>query len=316
MVFPEKLLRTLKAIMAGSENCACGKFVKRYMEDVEIKNGCTRLAIERMERKYNDIMKIHSHTDMCWPETFHIMMFRTMGLGSNKEVYMSLARNIPYSVLCRERGDVKKLESMILGVAGLLDNRVYDDYKTQLCRVFEEMRAKYDLKVLEYCEWTDKGVRPYNFAPKRLAQLSKLIDSGNFTLETILECKNVREVKKLFDMELSDYWKRSFDFGKRSPSTRQAVGDMTIDIMIINLVSPMMFAYGRETGNEELQERAIDLLYEVKGENNRYTRGWKNHGVPVESGFYSQAFIQLSTEYCINRLCTECFIGIKALKTI
>lgn len=314
--YPEKLFRALKMLRDGAEGPGCPRFVRRNMEEIELKNGCTRLLVERLERKYNDIMAVHEYSENCWPETFHIMMFRSMGLGSNKEVYMSLAKHIPYSVLCKEKGDIKAIEAMILGVGGLLDNRVYDEYKTELCHIFDVMSEKHGLKVLEYCEWTDRGVRPYNFAPKRLAQIAKLIDSGNFTFENVISCRSVKEAKKLFDIELSAYWKRSFDFGKRSPATRKGVGDMTIDIMMINLVAPIMFAYGRETGDEELQERAVDVLYEVGAEINRYTKGWIREGVKIDNAFYSQAFIQLSTEYCLPRRCIDCFIGVRALKSI
>lgn len=316
LFFPERIMNNMRIIAGSGSMIPCVRFVRNTMEEIELRNGLTRLLIERLERKYNDILKIYNSVSGSWHETFHIFLFRTMGLGSNKNIYTSLARNIPYSVLCRERGDIKKIEAMIFGVAGLLDEKVYDEYKSELRSVFYKLAEKHDLKILEYCQWTEKGVRPYNFAPKRLAQISRLIESGNTAFDNIIASEKLDDIRKLFDMELSHYWKRSFSFGKRSPMTRKGIGDMTVDILIINLVAPIIFAYGRETGNSELEERAIEFLYETAGEVNRYTKPWTQQGMKIDNAFFSQAVIQLSTEYCAYRRCTECFIGIKAIKTI
>ena len=259
--YPDELYERLKILHAGAKSC--GRVMLHEVGEMERKSALARLLVERLERKYNDIMKVYASSGESWHETFHIMLFRTMGLNSNKEVYMSLAQNIPYSKLCRERGDPESIEAMIFGVAGLLDGRVYDEYKSRLTGRFDTLRAKHDLRILEYCEWTTRNVRPYNFAPKRLAQLSKLIDTGNFTFENVMACGDARQLKKLFDIELSTYWKRRISFDKRSRESN--MGDMTVDIVIINLVAPMMFAYGRHTADETLQERAVDLLYEIPG---------------------------------------------------
>ncbi|MCD7963579.1 MAG: DUF2851 family protein [Rikenellaceae bacterium] len=314
--YPERISENIKAITGSSSVSPCIRFVRRYMEDIETKNGFSRLLVERLERKYDDVMKIYSSVGESWQDTFHILFSRTMGLGSNKDIYMSLARNIPYSILCRERGDIKRIEAMIFGTAGLLDDKLYDEYKAELGAIYSEMAEKHDLQILEYCKWTEKGVRPYNFAPKRLAQISKVIETGNATFDNIIIANNIREVKKMFDMELSHYWKRSFDFGKRAPMAVKGIGDMTLDIIIINLVAPILFAYGRQTGNVELEERALEYLYDTTAEMNRYTKPWEKESNIVENAFFSQALIQLSTEYCDPRKCTECFIGIKAIKPI
>ncbi|MDR0955079.1 MAG: DUF2851 family protein [Rikenellaceae bacterium] len=311
---PERLIRAHEALQAGVSTSACGYHITRTLSDIEFKAACTRLMIDRLERKYNDILAIYQSVEKNWYETFHVLLFRTMGLGKNKDTYMSLARSVPYAKLCLERGEVENIEAMLFGVAGLLDTSLYDAYKSMLSDRFETLRHRHQLRVLTYCQWSDKGVRPFNFAPKRIAELAALINGNYLILGDLLECQSVDEVRRMFRIELPEYWKRSFSFGTRSEKKQNAIGEDTLDILVINLIVPLLFAYGRQKDRPELEERAIDFLYETKAEKNRYTEGWKLHGVRIEHALASQALIQLSTEYCASGRCTECFLGKRVLR--
>ena len=315
IALPERLVRAYRTLQLGAEKSACGHHLARRLTEIEFQSACTRLMIDRLERKFNDVAVLYNVAEKNWHETFHVLFFRSMGLGRNKEIYMSLARNAPYTKLCRERGDVRNIEAMLFGVAGLLDLSLYDEYKADLEKRFEVLRHRHQLQVMAYCHWSDKGVRPYNFVPNRIAQLASIINSNEFTFNNILECESVDEVRRLFKVELPEYWKRSFSFGSRSEKIQKTIGEDTIDILIINLIAPILFAYGRMEGCEALEERAIDFLYATKSEKNRYTEGWRRHGVQIEHALASQALIQLSTEFCLPQRCTECFLGSRLLKS-
>ncbi|MCD8186378.1 MAG: DUF2851 family protein, partial [Rikenellaceae bacterium] len=117
-----------------------------------------------------------------------------------------------------------------------------------------------------------------------------------------------------FQVGLPEYWKRSFTFAARTERKQQTVGEVALDILMINLIAPILFAYGRVEGRPELEERAVDLLYRTKPEKNRHTEGWRIHGVRIEHALASQALIQLRTEYCLAGRCTECLLGTRLLK--
>jgi len=312
--YPEKLRRAHEALLRGAATGACGYHLNREFSQMDFMAECTRLMIDRLQRKYNDIMKVWESVDRSWHETFHVMLFRTMGLGGNKDIYMSLARNVPYAKLCQERGELKNVEAMLLGVAGLLDDSLYDEYKSELVRRFDTLRHKHQLRVPDYCEWSDRGVRPYNFVPGRLARIASLIASDEFTIANLLAAETTGEVARLFSVGLPAYWRRGFSFGKRAPVAQKAIEDETIDILIINLVAPILFAYGRQQGDPALEDRAVDLLYETKAEKNRYTETWRAHKVKFNRAIFSQALIQLSTEYCQLERCCDCFVGKLMLK--
>jgi len=313
---PERLIRAYRGLQSGAEKSVCGYHLIRKLNEIELKSACTRLMADRMQRKFNDVMDIHNRTEKNWHETFHVLFFRSMGLGKNKEIYMSLARSVPYAKLCQERGEVQNIEAMLFGVAGLLDPSIYDEYKSQLTKRFEILRHRHQLRVLSYCEWSNQGVRPHNFPPKRIAQIASIINSNDFTLNNIINCEKIEDIRQLFKVELPDYWKRSYTFGTHTENKQQTVGEIAIDILIINLITPILFAYGRQEGREELEERAMDFLYQTKPERNKHTEGWKIHGVKIDHALTSQSLIQLKTEYCIPQRCTECFLGSRLLKSL
>ena len=92
---------------------------------------------------------------------------------------------------------------------------------------------------------------------------------------------------------------------------------LTVDRIIgINLVSVLQFAYGSYTGREALRDSALTLLERLPAEDNRYMRNWRNTGVMIRNAFESQALLQLATEYCPAKRCTECPVGRRILQSI
>lgn len=322
LAVPERLTRTYQMLLTNaakvsnpkSAGTSCSCYLHRIMSEIEFKAACTRLMIERLERKYNDILEIYDRVEKSWHETFHVLLFRSIGMGRDQDQYMSLARHVPYAKLCKERGDLENIEAMLFGVSGLLDPSVYNPYAERLSERFEVLRHRHQLRVLSYCQWTEKGIRPHSFPPNRIAQLAGLINNNEFTFNNLLTCESIDDVRHLFRIELSKFWKHSFSFSARTEKKQEKIGDDTIDILIINLVVPILFAYGRMKSDEELEERALELLYCVKGERNRYTNAWRSNGIKIEHALTSQAVIQLSKEFCTRGRCTECFLGVRMLK--
>ena len=82
----------------------------------------------------------------------------------------------------------------------------------------------------------------------------------------------------------------------------------------MNTVIPILFAYGRYQGDDKLCDRALQLLEQLKTEDNRIIRMWKDCGLEVANASDSQALIQLKNEYCDKRECLRCRIGYEYLK--
>ena len=104
--------------------------------------------------------------------------------------------------------------------------------------------------------------------------------------------------------------------GEALPSAKSAkrLSKASKDLLIINTVVPMLYAYGRHTASEKLCHRAFAFLEELKAENNTIVRMWQQCGLPVENAGDSQALIQLKRQYCDRKDCLRCRFGYEFLK--
>lgn len=103
-------------------------------------------------------------------------------------------------------------------------------------------------------------------------------------------------------------------FGAESEKNEKHLSTSSLNLLIINTVVPMLFAYGRHKGSERLCNRAFDFLEALKAENNHIVRMWKEVGLAVGTAGDSQALIQLKKTYCDKKDCLRCRIGYEYLK--
>ena len=75
------------------------------------------------------------------------------------------------------------------------------------------------------------------------------------------------------------------------------------------------FASARLT-RQQARDSALSLLERLPSEDNRFMRAWSGEGVPIRNAFESQALLQLATEYCPAKRCTECPVGRRILQSI
>ena len=103
-------------------------------------------------------------------------------------------------------------------------------------------------------------------------------------------------------------------FGKTMEKRSVKIGKMQKDLIIINLIAPLLFAYGIYYSEEKWKEKAADLLMKIKPEENNILRKWKSIGIQPESAFDSQGLIELYNNLCIQKKCLNCNIGSNLLK--
>ena len=60
-------------------------------------------------------------------------------------------------------------------------------------------------------------------------------------------------------------------------------------------------------------ERCVDLLQQLKAEDNTIVRLFSGAGVKCQDAFTSQALVQLRREYCLKRKCIYCRFGHRML---
>ena len=295
----------LNRLQAGAGTYACGGYLAG-LGSLQRSEICTALLFSRLERKMRMVDALREEASENWNQTFYLLYFRTLGDRRNQEAYLSLARRVPY----------KAVEAMFFGASGLLTLYPHDAYTLDLARDFEYLAAKYDIEPLDAGVWELDEIRPANHPVLRLAQAAEFFIQDEFVMERAMSCRTEEDIRRLFCIEASAYWRTHHIPGIASDEHPKRLGAFKANIIGINLVSVLQFAYGSVTGRETLRDSALTLLERLPAEDNRYMRNWRNTGVSIRNAFESQALLQLATEYCPAKRCTECPVGRRILQSI
>ncbi len=271
------------------------------------------LLFERLERKLERVKQLREEAYQNWNQTFYLLYFRTLGDSQNQENYLDLARRVPYRYLLRERTTPHAVEAMLLGASGLLSLYEPDEYCMMLHREYTHLAAKYQLETMSPTRWVLHDIRPANHPVLRLAQAAEFFSQSEFVMERVLECKTEEELRRLFCVECTDYWRTHYIPGSRSDARPKRLGLFKAHIIGINLVTILQFSYGAMVGSEEMRDGAFSLLDNLPAEDNRYMRLWRSGGLTPRDAFESQALLQLSTEYCQQKRCRSCQVARRML---
>jgi hypothetical protein len=152
-------------------------------------------------------------------------------------------------------------------------------------------------------------MRPSNFPTVRLAQLAILIHQSQNLFSRILETEQLSVIKEMFSVTANDYWHYHYVFDEESSYKPKHLGEDMVNNILINTVSPSLFAYGKYHNNDNQKEKAVRWLMEIQAENNAIIKGFSQLGIPVASAFDSQSLIQLKNEYCNQFRCLDCAVG-------
>lgn len=307
--------RVIERLKTGAGAYACGGYLAALDELQRTEIG-TVLIFDRLQRKMRTVEALRDEASGNWNQTFYLLYFRTLGDRQNQEAFLQLARKVPYKILLRERLVPHAVEAMLFGASGLLELYRNDTYTLDLKRSFEYFAAKYEIEPMDASEWVLTEIRPANHPVLRLAQAAEFFTQDEFVMERAMACRTEEEVRRLFSIEASPYWRTHHIPGAESDESPKRIGSFKANIIGINLVVVLQFAYGSYTGNERLRDSALTLLERLPAEDNRYMRAWQAAGVRLRNAFESQALLQLATEYCAPRRCTECPVGRRIAKSL
>lgn len=313
LTIPQELERSVESLKRGASGCECGAWLGDIAPAKRI-SILDQLLLERLNRKCGDAMNVFEATGGDWAQTLYTMLFRAMGGNRNREPYMRLASLATYQMVLRERSSIELVEALLLGSAGLLERCYFDDYIRGLNDHHLYLSRKYGIMPMRPGEWERSNVRAQNKPITRIVQLASFMARKDFIFDSVISCQNRADVSSLFDTEVSGYWATHFVPDGSSERCPRRIGQEKADLLAINAVVPVMFAYGQCTGKEAIKERALELLAEIPAESNVIVHAWSGAGVPVTSALDSQALIQLKNEYCAGGRCAECRVGKSIIK--
>ncbi len=294
-------------LQQGRDKAGCAKHIKAMQEHERV-GFLSRLQVERLARKCGELEEIFRASDENWNETAYIMLARGFGGANNKAPFEELAKRVRYGYISRERGDMAQVEALLLGTSGLLETRQDDKYTRLLREHFEHLRHKYSLEAMAPGMWKTININPQGHPVLRIVQMAKFLVDRTTFFDDMIGCRTAESVQKLFRTEVSDYW--------TTDANSKGVGHFTANVLGINIVTTLMFGYGKWLGDEKLKGAAMDLLDRLGCDDNRLVNPWRAGGVVMENAFESQAILQLNNEYCLKGRCADCMVGQRVMREV
>ena len=293
---PKELLLRYEELSATDDYPRCHRIIPQIVP-MKIHAWMDALLIERMENRANLVTERAKLMNGDWEKAAFVTLSRNFGFGLNGDTYEIWARTIPLQAAAKHRDNLFQIQSLFMGMAGLIDPNLQaegwdaDKAKTE----YAFLAHKFQLPApMQREQWKYMRTRPSNFPHRRILQLARIYVSGKAQLHNLLGVSGIKELHNcLLENSLS-------------ASSR--------NLIIINTIVPLLYAYGLHTQDQSLKDKATDLLTQLPPENNFITRQWKQCGLSVSSAADSQALIQLKREYCDRMDCLRCRFGYEYLK--
>lgn len=292
-------------------------YCERQLVDIDyfiLENWLERLFFERLEKKSHAIISLLRQKENDWEAVLFCLMAKNFGLNTNGETFLKIALEIPFSIIRKENFESVNLEALLFGQSGLLDVEKEDQYFKQLKRQFDYLSYKYQLEKITIEPVQFFKHRPDNFPTIRLSQLAGLYSGRQNLFSELIGCESVSKLYEILKVSASPYWQTHYQFDRESPKKVKLVSVAFADLIIINTILPIRFAYAKSLG-KEISEDSMDLLKQIPVEKNAVIGKFSQFGIKAKNAFESQALLQLKSAYCSHGKCLDCAIGNLLLKS-
>lgn len=256
---------------------------------------------ERLIKKAGEIIMMFEQMDFDWNQVHYHYLCKYMGFRVNAEPMAELARRTPLNIIQKNAGNLKAVKAILLGQADMLN--VFKDPQIQdLKSEYHFYRHKYKLEPVNASSWKFMRMRPGNFPTVKVAQLAEMIFSGKNFFSGILNAGSFSEMARVYCCTPNE-------------GNGSGPGNVSARSLAINVGVPMLFAWGYRMGDEKLKAKAVKILQQGMPENNKITRDWESIGFPNNSAAHSQALQGLRKEFCEQKRCLDCRIGLRIIST-
>lgn len=296
----------------GGEELPCASTVSE-LPGIYLTDWITSLGYERLYVKTDRLEKILAATGNDWEETMYITFARALGFGKNSDQFERLARCVPLAYLRKHRDSPVALEAMLFGNATLLDDVPSGNvYAGMLQREYLFYARKFNMERAEI-KWQAGRMRPQNQPHRRIAMLAAVLNQRPKLFSDVIGAATAEDYRELFNVTLQPYWNSNYNFStwNEGADKQPGLSAASVNSLIINAVVPLLHSYGTLYGKREMREKAVELLEQLPAERNAPVNALRRAGFPCKSSFDSQACLQLRREYCENRKCLRCRIGLR-----
>jgi hypothetical protein len=307
-----EIVNNYRKLLSPKSWIFCEKQLKE-LPQFTIANWQERLFFERLERKAKPIINLLETTSNDWEAVLFCLLAKNFGLNTNGEIFLKIAQSIPFSVIRKECFEVENLEALLFGFAGLLDTEKEDAYFKDLKFRYFYLLHKYQIEksCVELVQFFKH--RPDNFPTIRLSQLANLYHKQQNLFSKINDLNSLEAIYEIFGVSVASYWQTHYQFDKESPKKKKVLTKSFIDLIVLNTVIPLQFAYAKSKG-EEISEDLISILNDMEPEKNSIMEKFSSFGLKSKNAFETQSLLQLKNEYCNKNKCLDCAIGTELLK--
>lgn len=270
-----------------------------------------KVYLQRLEQRYIKIQESLQLNRNDWEATFFQLLARSFGTKVNADALEQMAQSLNPSVVRKLAANSLQLESVLMGQAGLLETENECDYHHELVKEYSYLKSKFKLKPI-HTDLRFFRLRPANYPTVRISQLAMLYHKTPLLFAQVIMSDSREELTALFDGAAASYWDTHHIFGKETSFRKKKLSQLFIDLLIINCIAPVKFAFSKYNGTDNVDD-VLQLIRSLPLEKNTITNGFKKL-ISMDNALHSQAVLQLKPNYCNVNQCLKCDIGIELLK--
>ncbi|MFI3303200.1 MAG: DUF2851 family protein [Rikenellaceae bacterium] len=294
----------LDLVLSGAKERRCGIYL-HHLEGLDRHRIYQELETERLDDKFLRIQDLYARSQSNWNQIFLIGLLNSISDMNNRENYQEVGHMVHFSIIQRERASLRNIEALLIGASGLLDTLPQDSFTTEFRKSAEFMLYKYQITPIYSKMWNLKKITAVKHPIIRLSQIARLLYENEFPFNHLVNFQNRNDIISFFNVEASMEWCLRVKGGAKSASH---IGVSKCDLIGINFVVPMLYAYGLYTADDSITDRAGYINETLPAESNFYITSWRKRGLTPQSAYETQALIQLAKVYCDNHLCEKCHI--------
>lgn len=274
-----------------------------------------KAQMQRLERKSQELIELLGYNQGDWEETAYQWLLRGFGFKTNAENFLTLAKRLPLKIIQKHSSQVFQVEALLYGQSGLIPSQTTHVYEKKLKKEFEFLRTKYSLEpAMDRNHWIFSRVRPSNFPTVRISQVATFLTAQPHVFSTFSEVTDFKELRNLLLLRQSSHWTSHHDFGKQSKTMIGKMSKTMAENLIINVSVPFLVALYRERQQPIFLEKAQNLLMNMPAEENNVIQKWRVLQWNVSSAFDSQALLELYSNFCSEKRCLSCNIGVELVR--
>jgi hypothetical protein len=290
----------------------CEKLINT-VDSFVVDNWKTRLYIERLETKSMLIDNLLLQSNNDYEAVLFKLLMKNFGLKKNGDSFLNLANSIDFSLIRKEQNDALKLNALLFGQGGFLDDATEENYMNVLKAEFAYLQHKFNLLPVANGQFQFFKMRPSNFPTIRIAQIAAVYHQYQSLFSQLMNFTKLEEFYQLFDVRLDEYWNTHYSFGKVSPKSVKRVTKSFVDLLLINTIIPLKFNYLKSL-NTDVDDAFFDFLKNIKAEKNGIIDKFLELQIIANNALDTQALLELKNNYCAKKRCLQCAIGNDLLK--